>query len=77
MISIYEFTARLEKVTGGNGKYRACCPAHGGKDPNLSVWVNHDGTIGTKCYSHGCDRKDIIEAVGLTLRDIFAYSAPS
>lgn len=81
-VGIHEFAARCEAVTGKqvivkNGRIRALCAAHGGKDPNMVVWTDHSGEIRTKCYSHGCDRKDIIEALGFTLADILPGRTPT
>lgn len=77
MITIDQFVTYLDNVKKSGDGYRAACPAHGGKDPNLAIWTNSDGTIGTKCYSHGCDRKEIIDAVGFTLQEILPDRTPT
>ena len=69
-VTIDQFVTLLENVHRSGNGYKAACPHHGGKDANLAIWTRDDGTIGTKCYSHGCDRKDVIEATGHTLADI-------
>ena len=47
----------------GNG-YRIPCPAHGGKDANLKIWdSDSDGWLGATCFSHGCEWKDITDAI--------------
>lgn len=81
-VGIAEIASRCEVVTGNrvtvkNGCFRVACPAHGSKDPNLVVWQNDNETIGMKCYSHGCDRKEIVEALGFTLADILPGRTPT
>ncbi|MGV7222965.1 MAG: hypothetical protein ACQ9MH_15725 [Nitrospinales bacterium] len=81
-VGINEIAAQCEVVTGKrvvvkNGRIRTLCAAHGGKGPNMAAWVNNDGSIGMKCYSHGCDRKDIIEALGFTLAEILPGRTPT
>jgi hypothetical protein len=44
--------------------WRAPCPAHGGKDPNLHIW-ERDGAVYLECHSHKCDYLDIVRAIGL------------
>lgn len=75
-LTVDEFVKYLDKVFKSGNGYRACCPAHSGKDANLAIWTRDDSTIGIKCYSHGCDRKDVLEAVGLTLADILPNRTP-
>ena len=48
------------RITGGY--LRIPCPAHGGTDPNLSLWVNDDG-IAARCHSAGCSYADIAMAI--------------
>ena len=50
--------------------FRLQCPAHDGKDLNLYV-ADGDKRLIIKCHSHQCDPKDILEAVGLSLKDIY------
>jgi len=54
-------------------EYRAQCPAHGGKGMNLHIREGDKRVLFT-CYSHHCDPKDIMEAVGLRLADVFYES---
>ena len=48
------------RITGGY--LRIPCPAHGGTNPNLALWVN-DGGIAAKCHSAGCAYADIAMAI--------------
>ena len=45
--------------------YRICCPAHGGDDHNLKIW-DEDGRLGAMCWSHECEYKDIMAALGIS-----------
>ena len=66
-----EFLARLKDVHGGNGKWRARCPAHNDHSPSLSISVGNDGRVLLKCHS-GCSVDDVVSAVGLTMTDLFS-----
>jgi hypothetical protein len=63
----------LDKVRGRNGSYQACCPAHDDKDPSLSITETSDGKVLLKCFS-GCTAAEIVEAVGLEMKDLFPPS---
>jgi hypothetical protein len=69
MIQPAEIKHLFTKTRGEDHKYRAVCPLHGKKDLNLSVYIRNDGTIGFNCYSQGCDRKEILAALGFSLAD--------
>lgn len=70
MTDVNILLSRLEKVRKNGSSWRACCPAHGGKDANLKVSTTAEGHILVKCFSHGCGVEEIVNAVGLTLQDI-------
>lgn len=71
-MSIETIMARLERVSGGKGRYRACCPnAHSSKDPSLSVRVADDGRVLAHCFK-GCSFDQIVTAVGLPSSEWFA-----
>lgn len=74
MTDVNVLLSRLEKVRKNGGSWRACCPAHGGKDANLKVSQTLEGHILVKCFSHGCAVEDIVGAVGFTLQDIMPES---
>lgn len=61
---------RLEGVKGSNGKWLACCPAHGDKRPSLAVKELDDGRILLKCFA-GCSAEEIVSSVGMRLSDLF------
>ena len=63
--------SRLEKVTGGKGgQYTACCPAHLDSSPSLRIREDADGRILIHCLA-GCGGADVMEAVGLSLSDLY------
>jgi hypothetical protein len=74
MSDVQVLLSRLEKVRKYGNGWRACCPGHGGKDPNMKVSTTPEGHILVKCFSHGCAVEDIVGAVGLTLQDIMPES---
>lgn len=49
------------------------CPAHGDspKGPSLSVGRAQDGGVLLKCFA-GCTSRDVVAALGLSLKDLFA-----
>ncbi|KXF48355.1 hypothetical protein AXA44_29690 [Rhodococcus sp. SC4] len=56
-----------------DGSVRAVCPTavhNGNAGANLSVRQGHKGVLLT-CWSHQCDYRDIAEALGLTVSDLF------
>lgn len=62
---------RLEGVKGRDGKYIARCPCHGDSTPSLSVGLGNDNKILLKCFA-GCSTEDIVRAMGLEMKDLFA-----
>jgi len=71
-VSAEKLLARLDKVKKtGTDRWLACCPAHDDRSPSLSVKATDDGTVLLKCWSGGCGAADIVQAVGLSLKDLF------
>lgn len=57
--------------SNGTGRWRACCPAHGGKNPTtLSIGEGQDGAVLLRCW-HGCEVEAVAHALGLELHDLF------
>lgn len=52
-------------------EYRALCPAHEDKQPSLSV-TERDGKILVNCHTGNCSTAQIVAAMNLTLKDLFA-----
>jgi len=65
----------IESTVGKNARrsgkgFRLPCPAHGGINPNL--WIaDGDNRVIMSCKSQQCDPKDIMESVGLSIRDVY------
>lgn len=47
------------------------CPAHDDNSPSLNIRTSGDGHALVHCFA-GCEKKTIVEAVGLRLADLFA-----
>jgi len=66
------FEAAVQAMPGGRfegRRYRVACPAHRGRDRNLSVWAGEHGEACFKCWSHGCSTRDINAALGVATAD--------
>lgn len=64
-----EEIVQLFNAKGQNGHYKALCPCHQDKNPSLSITAKN-GVILIHCFA-GCNVKDIVEAVGLTISDLW------
>ena len=60
--TIIDYLAALTNSRISSGRLRIPCPAHGGANPNLALWVNDDG-IAARCHSAGCSYADIAAAI--------------
>ena len=62
----------------GGGRFTARCTAHEDESPSLSVQVDSDGTVLLHCFA-GCTPVEVVNAVGMTLADLFPepLDAPS
>ena len=60
---------RLEHVTGGKGRWMACCPGHQDKSPSLAINEVNDRIL-VHCFA-GCETSDVISALGLKVSDLF------
>ena len=59
--TILDHLAALTSSRISSGRLRIPCPAHGGTNPNLALWVNDDG-IAARCHSAGCSYAAIAAA---------------
>lgn len=50
---------------------RAQCPGHQGKNLSLSFSDGNDGKLLLRCFSHSCHVSEIMEGVGLSVKDLF------
>jgi len=69
-MSVDKLLQRLKKVTGRNGHWTACCPAHEDRSPSLAIRVVEDGRILLKCFG-GCSVQEIVGSIGMNLSDLF------
>lgn len=70
-MTLNDFLSRLNGVKPFNGYYMAMCPVHNTKDSSMSVKQADDGSILLHCH-RGCDTRDIVDALGLKMSDLFA-----
>jgi hypothetical protein len=76
MAGVTKLLERLTRVTQhGPDRWRAVCPAHVSRHQSQSLVVRElsDGTSLICCHA-GCGAAEIIEAVGLEMRDLFPAS---
>jgi len=66
--------AQLKGVRTSLRGWRACCPAHGDLEPSLSIGLGEQGQVLLKCFA-GCSLERIVEAIGLTILDLFPDAA--
>jgi len=65
----------LEKLDGvAADKRTALCPAHHDDRRSLSIAEGDDGRVLLKCHA-GCSVGEIVKALGIEFRDLFAPSA--
>jgi hypothetical protein len=69
-VQLETLLSRLDKVQGRDGKFKARCPAHDDRGPSLSVTETDHGQLLIYCFA-GCGAADVVEAVGLTMSDLF------
>ena len=64
----------LSKLQGvkpaGDGRWQARCPAHEDTNPSLSIAAKSDRIL-LHCQA-GCGFKEVVESIGLTVKDLFA-----
>ena len=70
-----EWVTLLDARPVGKDRYRACCPngkfhRHNDRNPSLDVAAGRDGRTLLICRT-GCRIEDIVQAVGLHMRDLF------
>lgn len=63
--------ARFQDVKKCGKGYRCRCPAHDDKKPSLMICPADNGGTLVKCMA-GCATKEVLERVGLTMKDIMA-----
>ena len=64
--------AKLDKSKRSGDKLTARCPAHDDKNPSLSVTIGKHGDRVVLICRTGCPTDAVLDALGLTMRDLFA-----
>src|SRR5215218_6237060 len=52
------------------GRDKFICPAHDDRKESLSITEAEDGTVLVYCHA-GCETKDVLAAIGLTMADLY------
>jgi len=66
--------SQLKGVRTSLRGWRACCPAHADRKPSLSIGLGEQSQVLLKCFA-GCSLERIVEALGLTMTDLFTEAA--
>src|SRR5690349_10945218 len=66
--------SHLKGVRTSMHGWRACCPAHADRRPSLSIGLGEHDQVLLKCFA-GCSLERIVEAMGLTMTDLFPDAA--
>ena len=74
--SLDTLLARLQKVRKVTHGWTARCPAHSDKHPSLSIDLGEQGQILLKCFA-GCPLERIVEAVGMSVAELFPTTPTS
>jgi hypothetical protein len=61
----------FDPQTAGKDKWESRCPVHDGDRANLSIAKGDDGRVLLHCHAHDCAAEAIVQALGLTLADLF------
>lgn len=69
-VALFEEYFKKRGVRRTGAGWLTYCPAHDDRNPSLSVSVGGDGRILLKCHA-GCSLEQILDALGLTVRDLF------
>lgn len=67
--------SRLKGVKTHGDSWVARCPAHGDRNPSLSVSVGGDGRVLLHCHA-GCTLNAIVASIGIAARDLFPDTSP-
>jgi AAA domain len=72
--ALEQVLSQLKGVRTSMRGWRACCPAHADRKPSLSIGLGEQGQVLLKCFA-GCSLERIVEAIGLTMTDLFPDTA--
>jgi hypothetical protein len=73
--AVGEVLGKLSHVRATGKGWTALCPAHDDHKPSLSIAQGEDGRCLLHCFA-GCEPQDVVDAIGLTLRDLAAADDP-
>ena len=74
MPTTIDVLSHFSNVRRSGDGWVARCPAHEDKNPSLAIH-ERDGKVLVHCHA-GCATENVLAAVGLTMADLFAGSAP-
>ena len=67
-----DLEGRLDKCKRTGDTLKARCPAHEDNNPSLDIKIGDNGEcVLVKCWA-GCETDDVVKALGLEMRDLFA-----
>jgi hypothetical protein len=73
--ALEQVLSQLKGVRTSMRGWKACCPAHADRKPSLSIGLGEHGQVLLKCFA-GCSLERIVEAMGLTMTDLFPDATP-
>jgi putative DNA primase/helicase len=74
--ALEQVLSQLKGVRTSMRGWRACCPAHADRKPSLSIGLGEHEQVLLKCFA-GCSLERIVEAMGLTMTDLFPDVTPT
>ncbi len=66
---------RLDHPQKRGDRWMARCPAHDDTNPSLSIREGEDGRVLLNCFAQ-CETSAVVEAMGLTMQDLFIDEGP-
>ena len=70
IVAALENAGRPVKLLGG-GRARSSCPAHGGDNPTALSIMDTADRVNLRCFTKDCDGADVLDAIGLAIRDLY------
>ena len=72
-MTIHNVLAKLDKYRpAGESKWRCPCPVHNGNDFNMMLSERRDGSVGVHCFVCGATGTELMEVLGLPMKELFA-----
>ncbi|QIG58514.1 hypothetical protein PQE18_gp36 [Arthrobacter phage DrSierra] len=73
-MTLADLIAKLDDVETTPDGYLVHCPAHNDSKQSLRLTVSDKGKVLLRCRA-GCETKDVVKALGLTMRDLATMTA--